>query len=108
MLCYAGAWVSGLIMLSIERESTDVRFHAWHALLAFGALTLLAITCWLVTILMAFVSPGAFRVLAGITQAAWVLLAVVWVIALVQAIRGARWKLPVVGQWAERLSQPRL
>jgi uncharacterized membrane protein len=104
VLCYAAAWVSGLVLLAIERESRFVRFHAWQSVLAFGGLTTLAIGCWIVTVLMAFVSPTAFRVMAWVTQIAWMVLIAAWLAAVVFAAQGKRWKMPLVGKRADRLS----
>jgi uncharacterized membrane protein len=104
LLCYAAAWASGLLLIAIERDSRFVRFHAWQSFLAFGGLTLLALIAWGVTILMAFVSPGAFRVMGYVTQIAWIVLGAAWIFAVVMVAQGRRWKMPLVGKWAERLS----
>jgi uncharacterized membrane protein len=106
VLCYAAAWLSGLVILAIERESRFVRFHAWQAVLGFGVLTLVALACSSATILMAFVSPDAFRVMARITQVGWVVFVAVWLLAIALVARGKRWKMPVVGKYAERLAVP--
>lgn len=104
LLCYAAAWASGLLLVAIERESRFVRFHAWQSLLGFGALTLLALGAWGMTILMAFVSPTAFRVMGYVTQTLWIVLGATWLAAVVMAAQGRRWKLPLVGKWAERFA----
>jgi uncharacterized membrane protein len=104
LLCYAAAWASGLLLVAIERDSRFVRFHAWQSLLGFGALTLLALVMWGLTILMAFVSPGAFRVMSYVTQIAWIVLGAAWLFAVVMVAQGRRWKMPLVGKWAERFA----
>ena len=104
LLCYAAAWASGLLLVAIERDSRFVRFHAWQSLLGFGALTLLALVAWGVTILMAFVSPAAFRVMGYVTQIAWIALGAAWIFAVVMVAQGRRWKMPLVGKWAERFA----
>lgn len=102
VLCYAAGWVSGLVMLAMERESPFVRFHAYQAVAAFGGLTVIAVTCWLVAILMAFISPRGFRAMAVVTQIAWIALGVTWLFAVVEVSQGKRRKLPLVGKRAER------
>ena len=104
LLCYAAAWASGLLLIAIERDSRFVRFHAWQSLIGFGALTLMALAAWGVTILMAFVSPAAFRVMGFITQITWIVLGAAWIFAVVMVAQGRRWKMPLVGKWAERLA----
>ncbi len=103
LLCYAAAWASGLLLVAIERDSRFVRFHAWQSLLGFGALTLLALAAWGVTLLMAFVSPAAFRVMAYVAQIAWIALGAAWILAVVMVAQGRRWKMPLVGKWAGAL-----
>lgn len=104
LLCYAAAWASGLLLVAIERDSRFVRFHAWQSLLGFGALTLLALVAWGVTILMAFISPAAFRVMSYVTQIIWIALGATWILAVVMVAQGRRWKMPLVGKWAERFA----
>jgi uncharacterized membrane protein len=49
LLCYVGGvippiplgWISGLVFLAIEKKSTFVKFHAWQAIIVFGALAVL-------------------------------------------------------------------
>lgn len=102
ILCYAAGWASGLVLLAIERQSRFVRFHAYQAVVGFGGLTLIAVTCWVLTILMAFLSPAAFRVMAVVTQVAWIALVVTWLFVVVEVSQGKRRKLPLVGKRAER------
>jgi uncharacterized membrane protein len=104
LLCYAAAFASGLLFVALERDSRFVRFHAWQSLLGFGALTLAALVAWGVTILMPFVSLTAFRVMGYVTQIAWIALGATWIFAVVMVARGRRWKMPLVGKWAERLA----
>jgi len=104
LLCYAAAWASGLLLVAIERDSRFVRFHAWQSLLGFGALTLFALAAWGVNILMAFVSPAAFRVMSYVTLIAWIVLGATWIFTVVMVAQGRRWKMPLVGKWAERFA----
>jgi uncharacterized membrane protein len=104
LLCYAAAWLTGLLFVAIERDSRFVRFHAWQSLLGFGALTVIALAAWGVNILMAFVSPGAFRVMGYVTQIIWIALGAAWIFAVVMVAQGRRWKMPLVGKWAERFA----
>jgi uncharacterized membrane protein len=104
LLCYAAAWASGLLLVALERDSRFVRFHAWQSLIGFGALTLLALVTWGMTILMAFVSPMAFRVMGFVTQFVWIALGATWIFAVVMVAQGRRWKMPLVGKWAERFA----
>ena len=43
LLAYVLGWVSGLIVILIEKEDEFVRFHAMQSIVTFGALTILSI-----------------------------------------------------------------
>lgn len=41
VLCYVGIWVSGIIMLLVERKNETVQRHAKQSILVFGVLNIL-------------------------------------------------------------------
>lgn len=90
-LAYALGWITGLIFLLLEKRSTFVRFHAMQSLMAFGIISLANV---------------AIQVLPGVGTAAGVLLAllslVLWIAGMMQAWQGKRWKMPLIGDEAER------
>lgn len=89
-LCYLLGWVSGLAMLLIEKESEVVRFNAMQSVVAFGALTLLSIVFGGHLVPWGLVS--SLINLAGIA---------LWILLMVKAYQGERYRLPVVGDIAE-------
>jgi len=102
VLCYAAAWLSAVIVLALERDSRLVRFHALQATFAFGFLCLLAIGCGVLTVISAFYSTAAFQFFAVASEASWLAMAVLWVVALVCVTRNANWRMPLVGRLAQR------
>jgi len=103
-LAYLAGPFSGALLLILERTSEYVRFHAWQAFIGLGALGLGAFLCLGLAFAMLIVSPRAFSVLrwmAGVGAVAWV---VFWAICLAQALNGRRWKMPVAGQYADKLA----
>jgi uncharacterized membrane protein len=107
-LAYLAGPFSGILVLLAERTNQFVRFHAWQAILALGGLGLLAVTLLLVAFLGLFASRVAFRTLyvsSAIVAFVWL---VVWAVCVVKAFGGSAWKLPLVGDFAERrASHPR-
>ena len=102
LLAYLAGPFSGALLLTMERTSGFVRFHAWQSLVALGALGVTAATCLVLAFVLLIFSPTAFWAmlwLAAVAGAAWV---VVWGLCLVQAYQGKRWKLPLAGNFAER------
>jgi len=103
-LAYLAGPFSGALLLIVERTSRSVRFHAWQALIGLGIIGLIAVVSLGLAFLMLIVSPRVFSAMrwtAAIAAAVWVAL---WAICLIQAYKGRRWKMPLVGTRAERLA----
>ena len=104
VLAYLAGPFSGALVLLAERTSGYVRFHAWQSVLGLGALGLVVVMVLGLAFASLIVSARAFFVLylvAGLIWASWVLC---WVVCMVQAFNGRRWKLPIAGAYAERFS----
>lgn len=89
-LSYLFGWVTGLIFLLLERENRFVRFHAMQSLLFFGAISILEAVFNHIPY-FGFVSAGLGLV--------WF---VCWIVLMVAAHRGRYYKLPVIGDYAEK------
>ena len=91
LLCYVLGWVSGLVFFLLETENKFVRFHAIQSILVFGAITVAGIVLgWIPFI------GGVFAGLIG------VLGFVLWIILLIRAYQGVKFKLPWSGDLAEK------
>ncbi len=91
LLCYIVGWVTGIVFLVLEKENKFVRFHALQSILTFLPLSILA---WLLR-WIPFVG-WALGVLVGI------LTIILWLILMLKAYGGEKYKLPIVGDIAER------
>jgi uncharacterized membrane protein len=94
LLCYLLAFVTGIVFLIIEKENRFVRFHAYQSLAVFGALTILSLIAGLIPVIG---TPISFLV-----GPVWLIL---WILLMVKAYQGERYKLPVAGDWAEEQSE---
>ena len=104
-LCYLGWWVTGLIFLGLERDDRYVRFHAAQSTAAFGLLAALITVFGVMALLSLSFATGGFDffvMAAGATWGASVLLSLV---AMIQTARGARFRLPLAGAWADRVAK---
>jgi uncharacterized membrane protein len=103
-LAYAAGPISGLLVLLAERTSSYVRFHAWQSVIGLGGLGLIVAVLLGAAFASLLVSAAAFR---GLMIAAWLLWGlwiVCWATCLLKAFRRRRWKMPIAGTYAERLS----
>lgn len=91
LLCYVGGWFTGFIFLLLEKDNAYVRFHALQALVTFGALHAAFFVLMFIPFLGVLLS-----FLIG------VLCVVLWVVLMVKAYKGERYKLPVVGDFVEQ------
>jgi uncharacterized membrane protein len=90
LLCYVLGWISGLIFFLIEPNNRFIRFHAMQSIIVFGIFTLLSIIFnWL---------PFWFILWPIISILAFIL----WVILIVKAYQWVYFKLPLVGDLAEK------
>ncbi|MGH9373506.1 MAG: DUF4870 domain-containing protein [Vicinamibacterales bacterium] len=103
-LAYLAGPISGVLVLLSERTSSYVRFHAWQSVVALGGLGVIVAVLLLSAFLSLLVSATMFRVLLVASWVTWALWIVCWATCLVTAFRRRRWKLPIAGAYAERLS----
>jgi uncharacterized membrane protein len=85
LLCYVAGWVTGLIFFLIEKDSKFVKFHAMQSIITFVAVVILAfipIINWVIGILAL----------------------VLWIVLMIKAYQGEKFKLPVIGDLAEKWS----
>lgn len=94
LLCYLVGVFSGLVFFIIEKESRFVRFHALQSLITFGALFVLYI------VLAWIPFGGIISMLVGLLQF------VLWAFMMYKAYQGEMFKLPIVGDIAEKNAAP--
>jgi uncharacterized membrane protein len=100
MLCYVFGWVTGIIFLLIEKDRF-VRFHAVQSIFTFGGLTVIRI------MLSFFISLVLWRlwfVVTLLNSALTIATVVAWVLLMIKAYQGQWYKLPYVGDLAEKYS----
>jgi uncharacterized membrane protein len=92
-LCYSLGLITGILLLLIEKQSQFVRFHAIQSTSVFLPLFLIQI--------LTFVSlTFASLILSPIIV---LLEAILWIFLMYKAYRGERYKLPIFGDFSERL-----
>jgi uncharacterized membrane protein len=101
MLCYVPyfGWIAAVVVLASPRFHTDrvVRFHAFQGIYLFVAWLLVD---WVLSpVFHSIPSPNPMRAVAGLLHAA-VLVAWVWMI--VKTSQEQLFRLPVLGELAER------
>ena len=111
LLAYVFGWVSGLVFFLMEKDSKLVRFHAMQSILFCVLFAVLGIALWVVTFLFLLVGAmlpdimGSLLALLGtfIWLVFSVALLIAWILCLVRAYQGQFFKLPVIGNMAEKI-----
>ena len=101
VLCYAFFWVTGIIFYVVEDQNKFVRFHAMQSILVFLPLWIFA---W------AFGGFFGFGFLWGkgwnflwwIGSVIWIITFILWLILMLKAYLGEKFKVPILGDIAEK------
>lgn len=104
LLCYVLGWLTGIIFFVLEKENKFVRFHAMQSIITFGAITVFFIVLSIIQgILLSavwfFFLIGIFSLISVIVS---ILTFALWIFLIVRAGRGETYKLPIVGEIAEK------
>jgi len=91
-LCYILGWLSGFLVLFLESDNEFVRFHAMQSIVVFLGLTVIGFVVGLIPII-GFVSTPFISLLSVL----------LWLLLMLRAYQGARYKLPIAGDFAESL-----
>lgn len=94
-LSYSIGLISGIFVLSIEKHDSQIRFHAWQSVLTFAAAAALSMLLPTVPVI------GDWRVTQVVFRLCLVCL---YIVLIIKALQGERFKLPVVGDLAANLS----
>jgi uncharacterized membrane protein len=84
--CYLLGFITGIVFLVVEKESAFVKFHAKQSTITFlGLFVMILLFGWIPVV--------------GILI--WILSLILWLILMVKALRGEKYRLPIVGKMAE-------
>ena len=113
LLSYVFNWVSGLIFFLIEKDSRLVRFHAMQSILLTASAVVLGIVLWIAWVVLAIILAMMSDVLASLVSIVvgllmfvfYIGILVAWVLCLIKAYQKQYFKLPIIGNFAEKFSQ---
>lgn len=101
-LSYILGWITGLIFFLTEKQNRFVRFHAMQSIILSGSYTVLAIIIQVISA----VSGTLGLILGCLSSILGIVVLVFAIIALVNAFQGKYYKLPIIGDYAERYANP--
>ena len=96
LLCYVLGWVSGLVVILIEKKNQTVRFHAVQSMILFGGLTVFSVVFSMLFYRMYFV-VSLINLGAG----------VLWIVLMIKAYQKEEFVLPIISdlakQWEKKI-----
>lgn len=95
LLCYVLGWITGIVFLVLEKENKFVRFHAMQSIATFLPLMVIA---WIINLVFMWIPFISW----AISTLIWILVLILWLILMFKAYQGERYKLPIVGDFAEK------
>jgi uncharacterized membrane protein len=101
-LSYLAGWITGLIFFLSEKQNRFVRFHAMQSIIFSGGTTILGIIMQVLISSLAYSATGLATALSCLWGLVGLGLFVVWIILLVNGFQGKYFKLPVIGDYAEK------
>jgi len=84
-------WVTGIIILLVEKENKFVRFHAMQSIILFGGIHIITIVLMLIPIL-------GWLINLALVFVAFIL----WIVLMWKSFQGEMYKVPYVGEMAEK------
>ncbi|MGI2335084.1 MAG: DUF4870 domain-containing protein [Dehalogenimonas sp.] len=91
LLCYLFGWVTGIIFFILEKDNKYVRFHALQSIIVFGVLS------------VAGAVLGGMPFFGKLFEAGvGIITLVFWIILMVKAYQGEKYKMPWAGDFAEK------
>ena len=96
LLCYVLGWISGLVFILAERENKFIRFHAMQSIIVFGALNIVCLVLGLI---------GVLQRMPVLWFSSWLISVIgmmLWMVLMLKAYEGKKFKLPWLGNIAEK------
>lgn len=91
LLCYLLGFITGILFLILEKENKFVRFHAMQSIATFIVLFIISMIIGIIPII-----GGAISLLIGLLEL------ILWLLLMFKAYQGEIYKLPIVGDFAEK------
>ncbi len=101
LLAYLFGWLSGLIVLLLEKKSKFAKFHAAQSLVVFGGLTILEILVAILAIPFALIGLGV--VITLLYALIYLTMLILWIVLMVKAYQHEEYRVPLAAGIADKL-----
>lgn len=105
LLCYMCTVITGIIFLVIEKESKEVRFHAWQAICLGVAAFIVQLGLSILTAILGSIAGFLGMIMGIIAPIVGLTFFIFWIICMIKAYQGEHFKLPIIGDIAEKQNE---
>ncbi|MFH0800733.1 MAG: DUF4870 domain-containing protein [Pseudomonadota bacterium] len=102
LLCYICSPITGIIFLLIEKSNEDVKFHAWQSVVFGVAYLAVVIVLEILAAIMGLVASVLGIIVGFFIPLVMLAAFIVWIVCMVKAYQGERWRIPVIGDFAAK------
>ena len=102
-LCYVLGFITGIIFLVMEKDSKFVKFHAIQSIIV--SLALWVFNMVITSILIAAFSYSMWGIVGMVSSLISLAFLIIWIMMILKAYQGEKFKLPIVGDIAEKQSE---
>lgn len=102
LLCYLCGWLTGLIFLLIEKESREVRYHAWNSITIDVVTIVLYIGLTILGIIFTSIAAPLGFITMLLNFFLWLGYIGLKIYLMIKAYQGERVRLPVIGDFVEK------
>src|SRR5271157_1061542 len=95
-------FIPAIIFLVVApyNQKASIRFHCWQSILLFAAAVVIDIALAIVLGILVFIIPWyLISPLWWLIRLAWL---IIWLLPVINAFQGKRFKLPIIGDFAEK------
>lgn len=100
LLCYVCAPFTSIAFLLIEKENLDVRFHAWQGTIFGVGYIALIILIEILAAILGMIATFLGILVGFLVPVVAIVALILWIICLVKAYQGERWRIPYIGDYA--------
>lgn len=92
-LSYLLGFVTGVVILLVEKDDKYIRFHAMQSVIVFGGL-------FIINIVLGLILPGILTTI--INTVIFIVFVIIWLVSMIKAYQGQVFKWPIAGKFAEK------
>ena len=102
MLSYVCGFITGIVFLVLEKDNKEVRFHAWQAIFFGLAAIVLQFALRILGFFLTSISFSLASIVGLLSSLLGLVIFVFWIVCLLKAYQGEKYKLPIIGDMAEK------